>query len=158
MKTVFAVVSPLSETVALFADERKAIKMAHSYGSRFTVRGFKMDDEDCGCGWLVWARGMTESQIEEVNIVSSKRYVKTPPDLYAKACRKIMEMDNTLTIEELAKRIDKPVSYLKKIFEDNPEPHIIGAEVKMDETVLDCGKSDQQPSSIPHEYDFRTYE
>ena len=147
MKTLFAVVSPICETIAIFDDERKAIKMADSYGDRFSVRGFKLNSEDDGCGWLVWQRGLTESQIEEVNIMSSKRYVRTPPELMANACRMAMKT-HALTIEELAQRIGKPASYLKKLFENNPEPHIVVAEDNPDEVASDRGKlSQQHPSS-----------
>jgi hypothetical protein len=159
MKTVFAVVSSVDETVAILTDERKAIKMADSYGNGFTVRGFKLDDNDMSCGWLVWMRGVSESQIEHANIIASKKYVKTPPEVYAKALRQLLAQGYSL--EDLSRRIEKPVKWLQNILLNNPEPSIPPAEVTKDEVVLDDsgdrGKRGSADWSGP-EYDPRTYE
>ncbi len=57
---------------------------------------------------------VSETQVLTAQIMASKVRVKTSPEQYAAALRKILTMTEGMTIEELAKRIGKPVEWVQE--------------------------------------------
>lgn len=132
MRNVY-VVSDLSGVIITCSTYAKALAWVEQFpNSKFRIHEYEVDTEN---ERLLYMTGATEAQCAQITSMTSRRYVKTPPGMYAKAVRHILKSNPELTLQVLAERIDKSVDWLEEILRNNPEPHISAAEVLKDEAV-----------------------
>lgn len=137
----------INEAVRVFSTRRRAVRWASDSSNHFFVYQFEVNGEGRK---LVWGWNLTERQCQEISILMPKMYVKTPPEMYARAVRKLLRMNPHWTVRILSDKIGRTEKWFEELLENNPEPPIPVAEDRMDDSQDDRGKQPQShPSSYP---------
>lgn len=86
------------------------------------VDGFRRLDAARRLGWLetiVWVIAISDSDLAKAKIIASKQHVPTDPVQYRKALLRILQINPTLTRDELAKRINWSRQRLDKVLDES---------------------------------------
>lgn len=138
---------PINEAVRVFSTRSRAVKWALECRNHLYVYEFGVNSDHRA---LVWAYNLTDKQCVEVNIMMPKMYVKTPPEMLARAIRGILKNNPHWTMKTLSEKVGRTERWVEELLENNPEPPMPVAEVRGDVQEDDRGKLPQShPSAAP---------
>lgn len=118
--------SPIDEVVRVFRRFNEAVQWAEGPNNHFRIYEYEVDGDGRR---LVWAYNLTEKQCIEISIMMPKMYVKTPPEMLARAIRKLLKNNQHWTMKTLSEKVGRTERWAEELLENNPEP-----EVTKDET------------------------